>query len=378
MLLRRHHAVVLLVGSLAGLAACGGGSGSSAESSVPAAVTLPEVVTAPSAPPTTAAPSTTTAAPETTPPTTVAVTEPPTTVPVERFALTGLPVNDINLTLRPALAVKINNHPDARPQAGLNQADIVYEEIVEGITRFFVIFHSQDAAPIGPIRSARTTDINLLAQLNRPLFAWSGGNRGVVNAVGQANAESRAQGQAPGYYRDEERKRKYAIEHTLFIESTQHIWSTTGLNQGLPTPFFTYRADGEEVPGQPAVSLKAKMSGTPVEWVWSTDTKQWIRAEYGSLHLDTTGAPVSAENIVVQFCEYGRSDADPKSPEAITVGSGDVWVFTAGKVIEGRWDRPDPAKPFVLTDTSGNPIKLTPGRTWIELPRAGDTQVDWS
>ena len=93
--------------------------------------------------------------------------------------------------------MKIDNHRDARPHAGLNQADVVYEEIVEGITRFFAIFHSTDADPIGPIRSARTTDVDLLNQLNRPLFAWSGGNADVVQRIGNANAVSRAHGQAP-------------------------------------------------------------------------------------------------------------------------------------------------------------------------------------
>ena len=113
------------------------------------------------------------------------------------------------------MAVKIDNHPQARPHAGLNQADVVIEEIVEGITRFFAVFHSTDAAPLGPIRSARTTDVDLLNQLNKPLFVWSGGNRGVVNAISRANAISIAHGQGPGYYRDQERRRRADLEHTL-------------------------------------------------------------------------------------------------------------------------------------------------------------------
>ena len=368
----RRHAAVLGFAAVA-IAACGGSSGSSAPTTT-SFVTIPPAVTAPS---TTAGPSTTTEATTTS---AAPTTETPTTsaAPVPTFPLTGLPIVDPNLAARPALAVKINNHPDARPQAGLNQADIVYEEIVEGITRFFVIFHSQDAAPIGPVRSARTTDVDLLNQLNRPLFAWSGGNGGVVRAINGANAESRAPGQAPGYYRDQERLKRYAIEHTLFNDGTATLYTTAQLSQGLPTPFFAYRAAGEAVAGVPANSIAAKMNSVPVTWTWDAPSGTWIRTEYNAPHVDTTGASIAFENVIVQWCDYRRSSADPKSPEAITVGSGDAWVFTAGKVITGHWDRPDAAAPATWTDDAGNPIKLTPGRTWIELAHTGGTKIDWA
>jgi hypothetical protein len=100
---------------------------------------------------------------------------------------TGLPpANPATLT-RPALVVKINNHPLARPQIGINQADIVFEEEVEGITRFAAVFQSQDSTPVGPVRSARTSDVDIVAQLSHPLFAWSGGNAGVQKAISNAD-----------------------------------------------------------------------------------------------------------------------------------------------------------------------------------------------
>jgi len=82
-----------------------------------------------------------------------------TTTPVARYPFTGLAVTDPSTQNRPALVVKIDNHAEARPQTGLNQADVVYEEEVEGITRFFTVFHSQIPGPVGPIRSARTQEI---------------------------------------------------------------------------------------------------------------------------------------------------------------------------------------------------------------------------
>ena len=203
-----RRATALAMATAAVLAACSGASGKSA-STTDASTT------------TTAASTTTTEATTTTAATTTTVA-PTTTVPPPVYPLTGLPAPDALATLRPAIVVKIDNHTDARPQAGLNQADIVYEEIVEGITRFFTIFQSTDAGPVGPIRSARSTDVDLLDQLNRPLFVWSGGNRNVVREIGGANAISMAYGQGPGFYRDR-RGRNVASEHTLFMPASMTV-----------------------------------------------------------------------------------------------------------------------------------------------------------
>ena len=360
MTLRRRLTISALC-SLVLLAACGGSSSSDASDT-----TAPSTeASTTSAAPTTEAVVTTTEAP--------AVTD-STVAPAGYAPLTGLPVTDAAMLTRPALAAKIDNHTDARPHAGLNQADIVYEEIVEGITRFFAIFQSQDAAPLGPVRSARTTDVNLLNQLNRPFLVFSGGNAKVVAAINGANAEIRAHADKYGYYRDSERRDRTAVEHTLLLESTAKIYETRTETQGAPSPFFAYRADGAAVTGGRGItSVDLNMNSVKVTWSW-TGT-QFIRSEYGEPHVDTAGAPISAENVVVQFCDYKRSAADPKSPEAITVGSGDALIYTDGQELLARWDRPDAAAPAVFTLPDGSPVELTPGRTWIELAQGGTTPV---
>ncbi|MEM1334590.1 MAG: DUF3048 domain-containing protein, partial [Actinomycetota bacterium] len=159
------------------LAACSGGGDDDADTTTTAAETT-----------TTTEPddfSEETTVPSTTPPTSAAPVE---TVP----ELDGLPLpltgqrvgEDFPALDRPALAVKIDNNPRAQPNhSGLAVADIVFEEIVENQdTRFAAVFHSQDADPVGPIRSGRSQDINLLLPFNEPLFGWSGGNAG-VNAL---------------------------------------------------------------------------------------------------------------------------------------------------------------------------------------------------
>ncbi|MGD9703595.1 MAG: DUF3048 domain-containing protein [Acidimicrobiia bacterium] len=354
---RRSTAFLLGSAFALTIAACGGGDDDSAETTASEPVPTTNAATTTKGPPTTDSGTTT------------------TPVPAPTAPLTGLPVADPAVLARPALAVKMDNHKDARPHAGLNQADVVYEEIVEGITRFFVIFHSTDAAPIGPVRSARTTDVDLLNQLNRPLFAWSGGNRGVVNAIAGANAESRAHGQVDGYYRDQERRSRAATEHTLMNEGTATLFATAVPGQNPPPAMFAFRSAGEAFGGEPAAGISTKMTSVPVTWIWDAAQSLWIRSEYNAPHVDILGTPISAMNVIFQFCDYRTSQADPGSPEAVTVGSGDAWIFSDGQLVKGHWDRPEASAPATFTDADGKPVKLTPGRTWIELAEAGDTEV---
>lgn len=351
------------------LAACSSSSTDAGVETVPTTAAASTTASVPPAP-TTEAPATTAA------PTTVAETT-TTLPPVPTWPLTGIVVTDEVLALRPAIAVKLDNHRAARPHAGLNQADIVYEEIVEAqITRFFAIFHSTGTAPIGPIRSARTTDVALLNQLGRPLFAWSGGNRGVVEAVGVANAVSVAHGQrADLYYRDAERRKRTDLEHTLFAKGTDDFWANIQPGQGVPTPFFQYRAEGAEPTGDPMARFDVNMRSVAVTWTWDEASRLWLRDEYGAPHVDISGAPISADNVIVQFIEYGTSTVDARSPEGYTIGSGEALVFSAGKVQLVRWERGGPDAPALFTLSDGSPLLLTPGRTWIELAEAGVSQV---
>lgn len=349
-------AVGVLGLSVAGFAVLGGG-GDEAEAPKAKATTT-----------TTAAPTTTT-------------TEPPATGPVA--PLTGMRVaeEDALLLLRPPLAMKVDNldvpGETAVPQAGLLQADVVFEEIVEGdITRLVPVFHSRQPGRVGPIRSARTTDVGLLPQLGRPLLGWSGGNEGVTAAVRSSPAIvdvgwDRAVG---SYARDPSRR----APHNLYAQADE-LWALAPEGAGPPPPLFQYRAEGEANPptAQPSQGVDIRWGGgsasSPVSWRWDAKNKVYVRAQNSRVHTDEGGDPITAANVVVLVTDYGSSAADTRSPEAITTGSGELFAFTNGGVVHGRWDRPDPAKPATLVDDAGQPVKLTPGQTWIELPRAGNT-----
>jgi hypothetical protein len=106
--------------------------------------------------------------------------------------------------------------------------------------------------------------------------------------------------------------------------------------------------------------------------LWDPASSSYLREQSGSPHTDVDGAQLSASNVVILTTEYVRSAADARSPEAVTVGSGEVRVLKDGQLFRGTWERPDPASGWTLKTLDGTPILLTPGRTWIELAREGD------
>ena len=315
-------------------------------------------------------PTTTTTAPTTTVvETTTTTTEPPALI----APLTGLPVP---ATIdRPALVVKIDADDRARPQWGINQGDIVYEEIVEAeLTRLAVVFHSEDADPVGPTRSARTTDFHLLAPLNTPMFANSGGNTNVVNAIGGLEVVNVNHGSAAGnlYFRENSR----SAPHNL-LTNTSELYALAGAEGGVPPQLLTYRATDEALPldARPVQGVDIDFGATDVTYTWDPVQQGWLRTQNGSEHVDTDGVQVAPANVIVQHVSYGRSPADPRSPEAITVGEGEAWVFTDGHLIQGRWERSSPEDPIVYTTNDGTVIGLTPGKTWVALPRTGQATL---
>ena len=299
-----------------------------------------------------------------------------TTVAPPTAPLTGLPITDAGAAARPALVVKIDNvEPKARPQAGLNQADIVYEERVEGsVTRLFTVFHSTDVGPVGPVRSARTSDIPLVSQLNRPFFAWSGANIPFTQRIRAANLEDVGVDRATEEYT---RDRGRPAPSNLMLRSTASIRSRES-SGGPPAPIFTYRAAGQqpvhlESVAAVQVSYGGLAGSAPVEYRWNGEG--WARSQKGTPHVDAAGVQVAPPNVIIQFVNYVGSDIVDQFgkpiPEAQTVGEGEVWVLTAGGLVRGTWRKPALDAVTTFTDVDGNPIGLTPGRTWVALPMPG-------
>ncbi|HQZ36630.1 MAG TPA: DUF3048 domain-containing protein [Ilumatobacteraceae bacterium] len=302
------------------------------------------------------------------PVTTVAETT-TTEVAVPVYPLTGLPVTDPVAAERPALVVKIDNNAGARPQSGLNEADIVFEEIVEVQTRFAAVFHSQGADPVGPIRSGRTQDVLLLGSFNSPLFMWSGGNGNVTRTIEGSDfvnlsAQRSSVYNAAGYFRSNKRKNP----HDLYA-STTGAWTLAPEGSSAPPQQFLYRKQGEAALGEPATGVDLDMDGLPIEWRFDAPSGAYLRSNGGTPHMDELSGQVSTENVLVMFVDYQPSPADNRSPEAQTIGGGDAWLFTGGVVQRGTWTRTDRLSAIILQDASGATIALTPGRTFVELAR---------
>ncbi len=308
----------------------------------------------------------------TTAPTTTA---PPAANPATGAPLTGLAVTDPANVARPALIVKLDNAPKGRPQAGINQADVVVEEGVEGgITRFAAIFHSQEIDEVGPVRSARSTDIAIASELNKPLFAYSGANATFQGLVDRAPLVNVGQNARPGaYFRKSGRPQTY----NLFARMAD-LFAAAPTGSGPPPPLFTYRAEGEASAGDPAGGVAMEWRDkvlTAVEWRWDAGSGTWRRKQNGTDHVDAGGGAVQPKNVVVQFVTYRDTGQRDRSntvvPEAELVGQGELWVFSDGKVIKGTWKKADTAAPTSYLDAAGQPVKLTPGQTWLELPKPG-------
>ncbi len=287
-----------------------------------------------------------------------------------RSVLTGLPLE--GSATRPALVVKIDNVGPARPQSGINQADIVYVELVEGgFTRLAAVFHSANVGTIGPIRSMRTTDINLLRPLNQPLFANSGGNTYTTRAVSASSLVNIAATSSAGgaYFRSSGR----SAPHNLY--STDSDLRSQSAAGGTPPAMFTIRRPGTPSPNSPrdVEGVNVSYPSSSVSYTWNGSG--WERTQDGSATVDASGVRTAPETVIVRFTPYGTSPADRRSPEAITVGSGTAWVFTDGQVVEGTWSKPNADAVTVYSDSSGNPIEILPGNVWVEIPQPGGASL---
>ena len=297
--------------------------------------------------------------------------------PEFRMPLTGAPLASADeIPNRPALAVKMPNNPQALPQTGLNEADIVFEEIInDGITRFAAVFHSQGSDPVGPIRSGRAQDVDILSNLNSPLFAWSGGNPGVTKVINNSSLTSLSYvgGYANAYYR---RDGRGGAPHNLF-SSTETLWDLTPDEFQVPAQIFPYLLPGETAEGDSASIVEIEMDSILARWDYDETTNRYLRSEYGEPHMSELTGQVWADNVVVMLVEYRQSPIDSKSPEAVTVGSGQVLVFTDGVVRVGAWQRSSNTDSWNLytDETLSEPLGLSDGRTWVELPRNNPENV---
>lgn len=287
--------------------------------------------------------------------------------------LTGLPDPSGATKSRPSLAVKIDNAPEGRPQSGLDVADVVYEEVVEGgVTRFIAIFHSAAPGTAGPVRSVRPMDPDILAPY-RGLFAYSGGIPAFVSLMRKAPVQDvNVDVATDGYSWDKSRRAPY----NTFI-SPEKLWpKAKGDKAAPPQAMFEYRAAGEPFGEADATRLSVVYSPrASATYDWDAASGTYKRGENGTAHVASSGAQIAPQNVVIQFVTtttLGYKDQSGTNVvESNVVGSGDAWILSNGRITKGKWSKASQSAVTKYTDARGSGVKLSPGRTWVHFAPVG-------
>ncbi len=350
----------LLVGLVVVLAAC---SGAAAETTLT----------------TTATSSTTTS---TTRPTTTTTRATTTTVDTRpRSPINGLPVDDPSLLDRRVLAVKIDNHWDARPQSGILQADGVFEIRVEGgLTRFMPVFHDADSEMLGPIRSGRPADAAIVRPLDATLFI-SGGQAWVKAGI-KALGVPYISDPRPGMFRIDTR----FAPHNLYGNTTElrQVADDRGISDD-PPPVALWKFGDLPSGGEPASEISFTFSGsTKTTWTWdgsqylrsiNGDESDWVKPDGNTerIHVDLMVAIVGHQYTASPPSGYSGSSV----PATETTGTGPAYVFADGKVVSGTWSRETATDGFTLTTDDGQDLLVPPGMPWISIvPDTGEVAWD--
>lgn len=290
--------------------------------------------------------------------------------------LTGMAVDDPAGLAHAALSAKVDNHWNARPQAGLERTDIVVEELVEGgLTRYVAIWHSNVPAEIGPVRSIRPMDPDIISPFGG-IVAYSGGQYRFVELMRSTNVYNAIHGQ-----RDTDdvmfRARGRTAPHNVLVRAPELIAMHPEI--AAPPQQYAYAPDvasatatreGATVAG---VDLVFGSSATP-SWRWDAASERWLRSQDGEADLDTVGAQLSAVNVVIVRVAISNDGGVPKTE---LIGSGEAWVLSGGAMVHATWSKPDRTAPIRLVDDTGAVVRLAPGNSWVELvPNSGSvTQV---
>ncbi len=293
-----------------------------------------------------------------------------TTAPAPAVApLTGLPDPGGESQTRPVVSIKIDNVSDARPQTGVDGADVVWDEVVEGqATRLLAMFQSQAPDVVGPVRSVRLTDPLIVWPVGG-VFAFSGGAKYAIDGISQAPVKLVDESSAGNaMFRDSSR----SAPHNLYAHPTALF--AVGGTPVPPPPLFDYAA--RPVTAGTAVAAVyigfSRNSSSPTKgfdptYTWDAASGTWARTVGGQPFTMKSGDPIHPQNVIVMPVTY-QGGLGQIGAEAQLLGEGPVKVFTNGREIDGTWKRADKANRIEFLDATGATIRLTPGSTWVELP----------
>ena len=271
----------------------------------------------------------------------------------------------------PILVVKIDDTYSARPQIGLEDADLVYIEQVEGgLTRLAAIFSSVIPANIGPVRSARISDIDILAQYGKVIFAYSGAQRAMLTVISNSNLwDYGAQRQSPTIYtRDANRSAPYdmVLRSDLLLEKAKSDQRDIAISRSVGWSF------GDAPEGGVAIdSVSLRWPASKYEATWSKTEKRWLLSNAGVADLAASGKQLGATTFVIQKVVmsdsiYRGSDGS-YTPLSETVGTGTGYILRDGRSFKANWRRPTAESGTTWSLADGSEINFAAGSIWVAL-----------
>lgn len=281
---------------------------------------------------------------------------------------TTVPAGSLNHS---SIAAKVDNHWDARPQVGLERTDMVFEELVEGgITRYVAVWQSDIPELLGPVRSIRPMDPDIVSPFSG-IIAYSGGQQRFVQLMLNTPVYNAIHGQRDTqdtFFRAKDKR----APHDVIVKAQEVLAQHPDI--APPQQQFAYSLDG-------ASSTAAKM-GTPTAainyrfssafygtWNWDAEGERWMRVQQGDADLDGNGNQLTATNVVVIRVTVVNDGGVPKTE---LYGSGEAWFSSGGATVHGSWSKASPTQPLQLLDDNGVTVRLAAGNTWFELlPPAG-------
>ncbi|MEV2216734.1 DUF3048 domain-containing protein [Streptomyces sp. NPDC050997] len=261
------------------------------------------------------------------------------------------------------LAVKIDNVRAARPQTGLDSADIVYAEQVEGgLSRLMAIYATKLPKAVGPVRSARESDLELLRQFERPTLAFSGAQGKLLPLINKAPLDGQTPEKvADAYYRGTDKP----APHNLYVRPNKLLPSAPGAD-ALTTGFHHGAAP---VGGRPEKSRTVRYPSARFTFTWSGGRDRWLVSMDGTPAVTTDGQRMAPATVVVQHVKVRESAFHDflgnNTPYTETVGSGKAEVLRDGRSYDVNWKRASAADGTEFTTADGAPVNFAEGQVWV-------------
>ena len=290
----------------------------------------------------------------------------PTPEPAAVHPFTGKP----GAKTGPVLVVKIDNTHAAKPQTGLRSADIVYVEQVEGgLSRVMAVFSSKLPPRIGPVRSARISDLHLLPQFGKPAFAYSGVQGKMLPYVAKAPLVDVSQDKGGAGY---SRSGSNPAPYNLYGSPGKLLGRANGVGKARDIGF---RFGPAPKGGKPVKSFTARYPAASFAFHWSAKDKRWLVTQDGRPDQAAEGGRLGGQTIVIQRAKTTRSQFHDflgnYTPLVQTVGSGEATVLRDGKAYDVHWSRSSERKGTTYTTASGEPMTFAAGQVWIVLVNDG-------